>query len=160
MGDFQKDPKKFLAKLEADTPAAIDAAFVEACRMGHLPTVVEIIHRVTSVNVTVRVQPEGWPATALHMAAANARHDIVRALLTAGADPTARMPVLRALTPLHVACDETTCRLLLDAGAPPIALDPRQPDPSTYQRSRGNAKVRACARARACACASPRVLVS
>ena len=126
----------------ADSPKAADRAFVESARDGSVATVVDGLHRATSVNTVVRVQPEGWPATALHLAAANANHEVVRILLAAGADPTLRMPTMRALTPLHVAKDAKACRLLLDAGAPPIALDPRQPDPSKYLRSRGCYDVR------------------
>lgn len=132
--------ESFLASIAADKPADVDLAFVEAARAGHLPTLVDLLHRATSVNTVVRIQPEGWPAAALHIAAASGNHEIVRTLLAAGADVSIRMPMLRALTPLHVAKDAATCRILLDAGAPPIALDPRQPDPSTFLRSRGHSE--------------------
>ena len=122
---------------ESNRPSSVDVAFIEAARSGSLGTIVELLHRASSVNTVVRVKPEGWPVTALHVAAAAGHNEVVSALLTAGADPCAQMPMLRALTPLHVAKDATMCRLLLNAGAPPISLDPRQPDPSKYLRSAG-----------------------
>ena len=132
---------------------------VHAAREGDLARVVEAVHLASSVDAAVRVQPEGRPATALHMAAHHGHTEIVELLLAAGADPCVRMATLKALTPLHVAKDATTCRMLLDAGAAPIAVDPRQPDPGTYLRSQRRTEVsRAIGRARAAACPYPFLL--
>jgi hypothetical protein len=113
--------------------------FVEAVRSADLATVVELLHRASGVDAVVRLRPEGLPVTALHVAASEGRHAIMEVLLSARADASAKMPTLRALTPLHMCKSADTCRLLLDAGAPPIALDPRQPDPSTHLRIQGYA---------------------
>jgi len=88
----------------------------------------------------VRVRPvqgqraKGRPVTALHAASATGTSEVVQLLIAHGANPSARMEWLRALTPLHVASTPEIASRLLNAGAQPVALDPREPDPVWYHQ--------------------------
>lgn len=102
------------------------------------------IENVLAVRVRPHVQGQrvkGRPATALHAASAAGARDIVELLIDRGADPSARMQWLRALTPLHVAVTPEIACLLLSGGAPAVALDPREPDPVWYHRQQGRETV-------------------
>lgn len=115
-----------------------DVAFVQAAMHGDDEAIRKLIPQISSIDVLVRpvkgLRGKGRPATALHLAAAEGCDSVVSILLEARADVTSRMQWLRALTPLHVASTPSVARLLLDAGAQPIALDPREPDASWYHR--------------------------
>ena len=118
-----------------------DVAFVKAAARGDVSTLRQLLPRVSSVDVRCRVSIGGRPSTALHLAAAAGSIEAADLLLEAGADPSARMEWLRALTPLHVAGTVPMARRLLAAGASPVALDPREPDPAWYQRTHGRRDV-------------------
>lgn len=74
-------------------------------------------------------------STPLHLAAANADPGALKALIDAGADPTARDH--DGMTPLHVAAYSQNARhaqLLLEAGADPYALTASGRDPTSVAR--------------------------
>jgi len=94
--------------------------------------------RVSEIDVRVRPvqgqRAKGRPVTALHAASATGTLEVVELLIAHGANPSARMEWLRALTPLHVASTPEIASRLLNAGAQPVALDPREPDPVWYHQ--------------------------
>ena len=108
--------------------------FVQAAKRGDAAAVTRLLPHVSSVDVLVRpiqgLRVKGRPATALHVAASAAAEEVVTLLIDARADVCKKMQWLRALTPLHMAATPSIARLLLDAGAQPIALDPREPEPA------------------------------
>ena len=125
----------------------IDIAFVQAARAGDVQEVRRLLDRVSSIDVLARpiqgTKVKGRPATALHMAASVGSEPIVKMLIEAGADVSYKMQWLRSLTPLHMAATPEVARLLLDAGAQPIALDPREPHPFWYHNVHGRRDVAA-----------------
>jgi len=122
-----------------------DLAFVQAAARGETDSVAALIPRVSSIDVLVRplqgLRTKGRPASALHSAAAVGSEEVVSLLIQNGAEVSKRMHWLRALTPLHVAATPAVAHLLLSAGAQPIALDPREPDPTWYHRVQGREQV-------------------
>ena len=122
-----------------------DLAFVQAAARGETDSVAALIPRVSSIDVLVRplqgLRTKGRPASALHSAAAVGSEEVVSLLIQNGAEVSKRMHWLRALTPLHVAATPAVAHLLLSAGAQPIALDPREPDPTWYHRVHGREQV-------------------
>ena len=126
---------------------AVDLSFVRAAASGDANAVRSILEQRRVTEIDVRVRPvqgqvvRGRPVTALHAASAAGAADVVALLLQHGASPTARMQWLRALTPLHVAKTPAVATMLLEAGAPPIALDPREPEPCWYHRQNERADV-------------------
>lgn len=115
----------------------VDAEFVAAAARGDLTEVLRLLPQVSHVDVRTRLRGKARPMSALHMAAAFGSLDVVNVLLDSGADHGSRMEWLRALTPLHMATSVSVAERLLAAGAQPIALDPREPDPAWYQRQQG-----------------------
>ena len=151
--------------------SADDFDFVQAAARGDLEATYALLPSVSSVDVRIRPVTghglRGRPASALHAAAAAGAVDVGNMLLRNGADPSARLEWLRALTPLHVASTVQMARCLLLAGAKPIAVDPREPDPVWYQRRQGRhdvadviAAARAAMRSAAEAAAAANLLVS
>ena len=118
---------------------SVDMEFVAAAARGDLSEVVRLLPQVSHVDV--RTRGKARPMSALHLAAAFGSVEVVGVLLDAGADPVSRMEWLRSLTPLHLATSVAVAERLLVAGAQPIALDPREPDPSWYQRQQGRGDV-------------------
>ena len=129
----------------------IDAQFVRAAARGDLQAVRAMLNDGRITNVDVRTRNNSPRAsTALHMASSYGEIHIVNLLLEHGADPCARLEWLRALTPLHVAATPLMAERLVLAGAQPVAMDPREPDPAVYHRQQGRhavADVIAAARA-------------
>ena len=117
-----------------------DLAFVQAASRGDVNALRELLPNISSIDVRCR-PGKGRPSTALHVAAASGALEAAKVLLEAGADPSPRMEWLRSLTPLHLAGTVAMARSLLQAGAQPLALDPREPDPVWYQRSQGRHEV-------------------
>ena len=124
---------------------ASDVEFVQAALRGDLEALQSLLPYVSSVNARVRPKTGngliGRPATALHLASAAGALDVATLLLDNGADPSSRLEWLRALTPLHVATTVAMARCLIEAGAQPVAFDPREPDPEWYQRQYGRHEV-------------------
>ena len=115
---------------------SVGVAFVSAAQQGDVHTIRQLLPLARSVNVAARTVNNPLAITALHAAAAAGAHEVVELLLAVGADPSVRVAQHRGLTPLHFARDGRTATLLLNAGAPPIALDPRQPCPARHLRAR------------------------
>jgi len=121
-----------------------DIAFVTAASEGNAGRVAAVLPAASSPDVHVKL-PRAFigstrATTALHAASSRGFADVVGVLLEARADPNLCHGQLRALTPLHEASTVEVAQLLLQAGASPITLDPREPDQAWYheQRKRPN----------------------
>lgn len=68
--------------------------------------------------------------------------------MEARADVNGRHGILRGLTPLHEAASVEVAQALLDAGASPLSLDPREPNLPWYHEQRGRPAIASLIRSR------------
>ena len=120
--------------------AAQDVALVQACQRGDLEAA-RLALVVPGVTIDAMVRVNGRPTSAMHLAAESGAVAVVALLLEAGANPCSSPVGLRALRPLHAARNVQVARLLLDANASPLSVDPREPDPAWYHRQHGRMRL-------------------
>jgi hypothetical protein len=117
-------------------------AFVRAAQAGERHAVLQALDGGDVSDVNVRVRPlhgkrGSKPVSALHAAAAAGAAEVVESLLDHGASLRVCLEQLRPLTPLHLAATARVAHTLLSAGAQPISLDPREPEPVWYHHQHG-----------------------
>lgn len=122
-----------------------------AAACGDVAAVAETLSGATTLDVHVRLpcaRSSTRATTALHAASSAGAVEVVRLLLHERADVMGRHGHFRGLTPLHDAANVEVAAALLDAGASPIPLDPREPDPIWYHEQRNRVRTAALIRER------------
>eukprot|EP00450_Noctiluca_scintillans_P001187 CAMPEP_0194498358 /NCGR_PEP_ID=MMETSP0253-20130528/15015_1 /TAXON_ID=2966 /ORGANISM="Noctiluca scintillans" /LENGTH=354 /DNA_ID=CAMNT_0039339991 /DNA_START=56 /DNA_END=1120 /DNA_ORIENTATION=+ len=116
-----------------------DIQLVLAASKGDAAAVAKALAGASSINVHVRLPGaciSSRATTPLHAASAIGAVDVVRLLLERRAEVSQPHGILRTLTPLHLAANVETATVLLDAGASPIPMDPREPHAVWYHEQR------------------------